>query len=76
MGRPTRRQIKEGKAYEHVDRMSNTLHVNDTFRAPLLEFMINEPGRGHRHVVVDHDGVIELYDYLDRWLLRYPPKGQ
>lgn len=76
MGRPTRKQIDDGKAFEHVDRNEHRLNVVRLGQAPLLEFRVAEPGRGSRHVVVDHDSALTLYDFLDQWFLRFPPKGR
>jgi hypothetical protein len=74
MGRPTRQQIEAGLAFEHTDQRGNVLHVADTFQKPLLEFRVQVPGRGHRHLILDLDAVEALADYLDRWLLKYPPR--
>lgn len=75
MGRraPSRKQIEEGKAFEHVDRNEHRLTVMGLGQAPLLEFRMSEPERGARHVVVDHDSALALYDFLDAWFLQFPP---
>lgn len=73
MGRPSRQQIETGQAFEHTDRAGNRLQITDSFSAPLLEFAVQQPEKGRRRAVLDHEAVVALYDYLDQWLIRFPP---